>query len=99
MHLRGGRPPRLWFGVVHGLLGGIGFVTLLFALRGPPHGAAMGVAQFGKVAAVLLAVALMLGLVVFVLRVRRRASGPVIGIHAVIAISGIVVLAAYALMG
>jgi hypothetical protein len=99
MHLRGRSTPRLWLGVVHALLGGTGFVALLFALRGPPRGAAMGVAEFGRIGAVLLALALMVGLVVFVLRVRRRASGLVMGIHASIAISGIVVLAAYTLMG
>jgi hypothetical protein len=30
---------------------------------------------------------------------RRRMMGPVIGIHATIAVSGIVILAAYALVG
>ena len=88
-------------GVLHGTLGIIGLVMLLLALRGPPRGEAMGVGTFGRIAAVLLTMAALAGLrpcsVAF--RRRRRIPGLAIGIHAMIAVSGVVVLAAYTLVG
>jgi hypothetical protein len=88
------------FGASHGVLGAIGFVALLLALRGPPRGEAMGVGGFGRIAAVLLAMALLAGLAIFAMRLRhRRTPGLIIGIHATIAISGVVILAAYTLVG
>jgi hypothetical protein len=102
LHLRAGNasPPRWPLGALHGLLGTVGLGTLLLALRGPPRGEAMGVGAFGRIAAVLLAVALLAGLAVLTARLRyRRVPGLVIGIHATIAISGIVILAAYTLVG
>ena len=87
------------FGVLHGCLGAGGFAALLLALRGPPRGVAMGVGSFGRVAAVLLAVALLAGLTMLVIRSRAwQVSGLIIGIHATMAISGIVILAAYMLI-
>ena len=60
----------------------------------------MGVGSFGNIAAVLLAVALLVGLIMLAVRSHaRQVSGLIIGIHATIAISGIVILAAYTLMG
>ena len=60
----------------------------------------MGVGSFGAIAAVLLAVALLAGLIILAIRSRaRQVSGLIIGIHATIAISGVVVLAAYTLIG
>jgi hypothetical protein len=92
LHLRSGAvPPKAAFGILHGLLGAVGFATLLLALRGPPRGAAMGVGSFGGIAAALLVLALLAGLVIR----RRRSPGLLIGTHATIAISGIVILAAY----
>jgi hypothetical protein len=102
LHLRAGnpRPPRWLLGALHGLLGIGGLVALLLALRGPPRGEAMGVGAFGRVAAVLLAVALLAGLAVLAARLRyRRVPALAIGIHATIAVSGVVILAAYALVG
>jgi hypothetical protein len=88
------------FGALHGLLGVVGLVTLLLALRGPPRGEALGVGAFGGIAAALLAMAALAGLAMFVaFRHRRRIPGPVIAIHAMIAVSGVVVLAAYTLVG
>jgi hypothetical protein len=84
-------PPKPAFGVLHGLLGAVGFAALLLALRGPPRGEAMGVGSFGGIAAALLVSALLAGLVIR----RRRMRGVLIGIHATFAISGIVILAAY----
>jgi hypothetical protein len=97
LHLRSGAvPPKAAFGILHGLLGGAGLAALLLALRGPPRGLAMGVGSFGGIAAALLVLALLVGLVIAVMSIRRRRPpGLVIGIHATIAISGIVILAAY----
>ena len=98
-HLRGGvaRPAA---GALHGVTGLAGFVVLLIALTGPPRGVAMGVGEFGRIGAVLLALTLLAGLGILVVRLRRRrVLALLIGIHATIAISGVVVLAAYALIG
>ena len=99
----GRRPPNWIFGAVHAVLATAGFVLLLLALAGPPRGAAMGVAGFGRVAAVFLALALLSGLMPLSARLRRRRlklPSLVIGLHATLAISGVVILAAlYALTG
>jgi hypothetical protein len=93
-------PPAAIYGVLHGCLGAGGLAALLLALRGPPRGVAMGVGSFGAIAAVLLAVALLAGLTILAIRLRaRQVSGLIIGTHATIAISGIVVLAVYTMMG
>ena len=102
LHLRTGisKPPRRPLGALHGLLGVVGLGALLLALRGPPRGAAMGVGGFGRIAAALLAAAVLAGLAVLIARWRyRRVPGLVIGIHATIAVSGVVILAAYTLVG
>lgn len=98
LHLRGGFPPFRIAGALHGVLGAAGLVALLPALRGPPRGKAMGVAGFGTIAAVLFAVALLLGLALLAGR-RRISPIPLIGMHATLAVGGIVILAAYMLMG
>src|SRR5262245_54660945 len=94
-HLRGGpaSSPNWPIGGLHALLGIGGLVALLLSLRGPPRGEAMGVAGFGRIAAALLATALLSGLAILLRRLgRRRLPGLVIGIHATLAISGITVL-------
>jgi hypothetical protein len=95
------RTPRAWpFGASHGALGAIGLITLLLALRGPPRGEAMGVGGFGRIAAALVAMALVAGLAILAVRLRRRRiPGLIIGIHATLAVSGVVILAAYTLVG
>ncbi len=97
-HLRvaegAGPPPRLP-GIAHGIVGSIGLVTLLFALRGPPRGVAAGVGSFGMVAAVLFAAALLTGVAFLML---RRGS-IVIAIHAGIAIIGYALLLAWSSLG
>jgi hypothetical protein len=94
------QPPRWPFGALHGLLGLVGFAALLLALRGPPRGEAMGVGGFGRIAAVLLAAALLAGSAVLIARLaRRRVPVLVIGLHATIAVSGVVILAAYTFVG
>lgn len=82
-------------GPVHGLVGASGFALLVFALRGPARGAAYGVSGFGTLAAVLLGCAVLLGLLVLRARLRRRDPMLVIGVHATLAIFGLVLLAAY----
>ena len=92
-------PPWL-LGASHGLAGATGLIALLFSLRGPPHGVAMGVGGFGRIAAVLLVLALLAGLAILVVRLRhRRIPGLLLGIHATLAVAGSVILAAYALIG
>jgi hypothetical protein len=75
-------------------------VGLLFALGGPPRGATAGVGSFGYISAGLLAAAVLAGLGISLARVRHReAVSLLIGFHATIAIAGVAVLAAYALLG
>ncbi len=83
-------------GPVHGLLGASGLGLLVLALGGPARGAAYGVSGFGSMAAILLGCAILLGLLVLRARLRRRDPMFVIGIHATLAIFGLVLLAAYA---
>ncbi len=66
LHLPTGKAmlPGWPLGLLHGLLGAAGLVMLLLALRGPPRGEAMGVGPFGRIAAVLLAMALLAGLAI-----------------------------------
>ena len=86
-------------GSVHGALGVAGLVTLIAGLAGPPRGVAMGVGAFGRIAAVLLALALAAGLTIMVIRLRsRRLPVLLVAMHLTIAITGIVILAAYALV-
>jgi hypothetical protein len=96
LHATGRTALIRWVGPMHGLAGLSGLVLLLLALRGPVRGAAYGVAGFGGVAAALLGLAIATGLVV--LTVRRRRGDPMlaIGLHATLAIFGLVLLAAYA---
>lgn len=102
LHLAAGRavaiPWPAWAG--HGLLGVTGFGALLLTLGGPPRGAAMGVSSFGRFAAVALVAALLLGGTIFAGRLRRRPiSVLTLGLHATLAMGGLVVLAAYVGMG
>jgi hypothetical protein len=101
-HLRGGAGARPGWrvGVLHASLGAAGLGTLLLSLSGPPRGAEMGVAAFGRISATLIAITLIVGLSILFLRLRRRRlPGLIIAMHATLAISGITVLAAYVLMG
>jgi hypothetical protein len=85
---------------LHGACATIGIVALLLALRGPARGAATGTQSFGLVAAILLLLAALIGIVGIVLHARRaRFPGGVVGAHASIAIAGYVVLAVYLLAG
>jgi hypothetical protein len=90
-YLRGAprRPP--WsIGIVHGALGTAGFTVFLLVLRSGLPPSAMGTAGFGLAAAVLLAIALLLGLVIGLRR--RRPPSVLVAVHASVAIAGFVVL-------
>jgi hypothetical protein len=77
-------------------LGGLALLTM--TLRGPVRGADQGMAGFGITAAGLLAVAAIVGAQIFVrFRLRKKSAGALIGVHAALAVSGVVILAAYAL--
>lgn len=98
----GGRtmPAAPWpLSAVHGLLGIGGLCCLALSLGGPPRGADLGVASFGAVAAALLAMAALAGGgVMMTHRIRRRRAGTLLALHAMLAVSGFVVLAAYLLV-
>jgi hypothetical protein len=84
---------------LHGLLGIGGLVCLGLTLRGPPRGLAQGTASFGTIAATLLTLAALAGGGLLAARLRNRPpAGALIGVHATLAVSGFVVLAAYLLV-
>ena len=99
-HLRAaegvGRPPG-WTGLAHGLGGAVGLALLLLALRGPPRAVAEGAGTFGTIAAWLFGAALLVGGLVWV----RRRRGPMLTIllHAVMAVTGWVMLIAWVSLG
>jgi len=102
LHLQAGRMRPLRWPVwgAHGLLGGAGFIVLLFCLGGPPRGAAMGLAGFGRAAALLLGLTLLAGLEMLFERLRyRRMPILVVGLHATLGIGAVIILAAYTLVG
>jgi len=70
---------------------------LLLALRGPSRAVAEGAGSFGTIAAWLFGVALIVGGLVWV----RRRRGPMLAIllHAVLAVTGWVVLIAWVSLG
>lgn len=100
LYLRGGRASAAPFllTTLHGLFGLGGFGCLLLALRGPPRGLDQGTGSFGVIAAALLGAAALAGLgVLFVHHAKKRRAGTLIGLHATLAVSGFVILAAYLL--
>jgi hypothetical protein len=98
LHARGQGVVPWAAGALHGVLGLIGLGMLLLALRGPPRGLGQGTASFGAIGAVLFALAALAGLAIFArYRLRHRRAGTLIGIHASLAVSGFIILAAYVL--
>jgi hypothetical protein len=89
--------PRLPMGagIAHGTLGVVGLGLLLLALRGPTRGVDTGVAYFGTTSAALFGGAVLTGLVMLLL----RRNAVVMAIHAGIAITGYVLLLAWASLG
>jgi len=86
---------------LHGVIGIGGLCCLILALRGPPRGLDQGTASFGAIAATLLTLAAFAGLGILLMqrgkseRGKRQRAGTLIGLHATLAISGFVVVAAY----
>ncbi len=93
-------PPIPWYvGVVHGMIGASGTILML-AAPARAAAAAGGAQGFRVIAAVLLVLALMAGLWIFRARVTKRPlSFGVVGVHALLAISGVVLLGAYLATG
>jgi hypothetical protein len=99
LYLRPAAPPPPWpLAVLHGLVGIGGLACLAVSLGGPPRGLDQGTASFGAISAVLLGLAALVGIgVVLMHRVKRRRAGTLVGVHATLAVSGFVILAAYLL--
>lgn len=90
------RPPWM-LSAAHGLFALCGYAVLVTALQGTRRGNAGGAGSFGLIAAILLGVALLLGLGLVTARLRRRRTPPmVVGLHATLAVAGFVILTAYA---
>ena len=86
--------------VLHGALGAASLATLLLALRRGLPASADGTAGFGAIAAGLLGLALLLGLVLAHAAWRkRRPAGVLVGGHAGLAIAGLVVLLTLVALG
>jgi hypothetical protein len=110
LHLRMGRagtssrrppqPPPWPLAALHGLVAIGGLLCLAVALRGPPRGLDQGTTSFGIISAALFALAALLGARFLAARVfKKRIGGGLIGIHAMLAVSGFVILAAYVFAG
>ena len=102
LHLKTeGRATPPWrLAALHGLLAISGLGCLALALRGPPRGLDQGTASFGTIAAALFTMAALIGGWLFTARVcKRRIAGITIGVHATLAVSGFVILAAYVFTG
>jgi hypothetical protein len=98
-YLRGKPAPSL-VRAVHATLGIASIVALRVALRhGAPH-TGMGTAGFGLIATVLLALALAFGLrLAWLGWRRRRPSELLVGTHALVAITGLVLVLSLVALG
>ena len=101
LHSQEGRPaPPRPLATLHGLLAIGGLECLVLALVRSPRGLHQGSASFGIGAAALLALAASLGLCFVTTKVLKGGhAGILIGIHATLAVTGFVVLAAYVFVG
>ena len=98
LYLRGGAAPPASLAILHGVTGIGGLACLGLSLDGPSRGLDQGAASFGAISAVLMMLAALCGIGVLLMhRVKRRRAGALIGLHASLAVSGFVVLAAYLL--
>jgi hypothetical protein len=100
LQLRPGAVAAPWpLAALHGLLGLSGLGCLLLALRNSPLRPDHGTASFGVISAVLIAVAALVGGGIFAVRLAKSGrAGTLIGVHATLAVSGFVILAAYVLV-
>lgn len=102
MHLRNSgaavaAPARL--AALHGFLGLAGLVCLVLALRASPPRIDQGTAGFDAISVVVLGLAALLGGIIFAIRLSDKSrGGALMGIHATLAVGGLVILAAYVLV-
>jgi hypothetical protein len=101
VQLHSAGPPRipLPVGILHALLGACG---LALAALAPSEAAAAqaGAGGFRRIGVALLCLALAVGIVILRRRVLgRKLTTSLVGIHALLAISGVVVLCAYLAVG
>lgn len=101
LHVREGASLPAWpLAALHGLFAIGGLALLVLALGGPARGAGQGTAGFGAAAAAILALAALVGAALMAARLRKgRVAQGLIGLHAMIAVTGFVVLAAYFFAG
>jgi hypothetical protein len=102
MHLQSeGRTAPPWLlAALHGIFGIGGFGCLVLALRGPGRGLDQATGSFGVIATALIALTALLGVSFFATRLlKRQPAGILIGIHATLAVTGFVILAAYVFAG
>jgi hypothetical protein len=102
LHFDGRGPDKTpWpIAALHAALALGGLAVLLVALGMPRPPAAGGTGGFGAGAAALFALAASLGGAIFLrFRRRHRPVNGLIGVHATLAVFGVVVLAAYVLAG
>ena len=94
------RLPSRTIGAVHGLLGVSGLSALIFTLvNGTGMGDRYGTASFGPAAAILAALATLVGTGIALFgRRATRSIGFLIGAHASLAVTAYVLLLAYALL-
>ena len=94
------RPRGRGLGLIHGGLGATGLLLLLATLYSGAIHPAAGVVGFGRIAAWLIGIALLFGLAYLAtVRTGRGGASALISIHATLAVSGIVVLMAFVLLG
>ncbi len=94
------RAPPWWLAAAHGGIALTGLALLLFVLPGARRGAATGAQSFGAIAALLLGAAALVGVSMLALHwKKRRVAGPLIGLHATLAVGGFVILVVYLLLG
>ena len=99
LSLRRGMPGPSVVAVTHGCVALAGYALMLVAISGSSRGAATGTQSFGVIAAVFLGLAVIAGLaLLWQRRMRKRLSGGLIGVHATLAVTGFVILAAYVLL-
>ena len=92
----GDKLPPWPLAAVHSAFALGGFGLLLLALQLPPRGVDQGTAAFGSIAAALFVMAALFGGGLLAGRLRKRPPGStLIGLHAMIAITGFVILMAY----
>lgn len=100
LHLRGAdRVPRPLV-LLHLALALCGLGLAVLAGTEPVRSTGRGTAAFGTIAAAMIAIAALVGIGLFLAGQRgHRLSGALIGVHAMMAVGGFVILVAYLLAG